>query len=67
MANVAKRNPDRCPTIPVLCCGRVIPATGRTKAEIAQLLGIPASISMTFCASASRYLRQSRCGSASFR
>ena len=41
MAHVAKRNPDRCPTHPgALLREDVIPATGRTKAEIAQLLGI---------------------------
>jgi antitoxin HigA-1 len=41
MAYVAKRNPDRCPTHPgALLREDVIPATGRTKAEIAQLLGI---------------------------
>jgi addiction module HigA family antidote len=41
MAHVAKRNPDRCPTHPgALLREDVIPATGKTKAEIAQLLGI---------------------------
>jgi len=41
MANVAKRNPDRCPThTGALLREDVIPATGRTKVEIAQLLGI---------------------------
>jgi len=41
MAHVAKRNPARCPTHPgALLRQDVIPATGRTKAEIAQLLGI---------------------------
>jgi antitoxin HigA-1 len=41
MAQVAKRNPDRCPSHPgALLREDVIPATGRTKAEIAQLLGI---------------------------
>src|SRR5271166_6213144 len=41
MARVAKRNPDRCPTHPgALLREDVIPATGRTKADIAQLLGI---------------------------
>jgi antitoxin HigA-1 len=41
MAHNAKRNPDRCPTHPgALLREDVIPATGRTKAEIAQLLGI---------------------------
>ena len=37
----AKRNPDRCPTHPgALLKEDVIPATGKTKAEIARLLGI---------------------------
>jgi len=41
MAQVAKRNQARCPTHPgALLRDDVIPATGRTKAEIAQLLGI---------------------------
>ena len=41
MVRVAKRNLDRCPTHPgALLREDVIPPTGRTKAEIAQLLGI---------------------------
>jgi len=41
VAYVAKRNTRRCPTHPgALLREDVIPATGRTKAEIAQLLGI---------------------------
>ena len=37
----AKRNPSRCPSHPgAQFCDVVIPATGRTKTEIAQLLGI---------------------------
>ena len=41
MAHAAKRNSARCPTHPgALLREDVIPATGRTKAEIAQLLGI---------------------------
>ena len=41
MVHVAKRNANRCPTHPgALLREDVIPATGRTKAEIAQLLGI---------------------------
>ena len=41
MVHVAKRNSARCPTHPgALLLEDVIPATGRTKAEIAQLLGI---------------------------
>lgn len=38
---LAKRNPDRCPAHPgALLRDEVIPATGRTKTEIATLLGI---------------------------
>jgi addiction module HigA family antidote len=41
MAQVAKRNTRRCPTHPgALLREDVIPATGRSKTEIAQLLGI---------------------------
>jgi antitoxin HigA-1 len=41
VVHAAKRNPDRCPSHPgALLREDVIPATGRTKAEIAQLLGI---------------------------
>jgi plasmid maintenance system antidote protein VapI len=41
MVHAAKRNSARCPTHPgALLREDVIPATGRTKAEIAQLLGI---------------------------
>jgi antitoxin HigA-1 len=41
MAYAAKRNSARCPTHPgALLREDVIPATGRSKAEIAQLLGI---------------------------
>src|SRR3954466_67144 len=41
MVHGAKRNPDRCPTHPgALLREDVIPATGKTKAEIANLLGI---------------------------
>ena len=41
MAYAAKRNPNRCPTHPgALLRGDLIPATGRTKTEIAALLGI---------------------------
>jgi addiction module HigA family antidote len=41
MAHVTKRNPNRCPTHPgALLREDVIPATGKTKADIAQLLGI---------------------------
>ncbi len=41
MVHTAKRNSARCPTHPGgLLREDVIPATGRTKAEIAQLLGI---------------------------
>src|ERR1700751_4731648 len=41
MVHVARRNSDRCPPHPgALLREDVIPATGKTKAEIAQLLGI---------------------------
>jgi len=41
MAYIAKRNANRCPTHPgALLREDLIPATGRSKAEIAQLLGI---------------------------
>jgi plasmid maintenance system antidote protein VapI len=41
MVHTAKRNSARCPThLGALLREDVIPATGRTKAEIAQLLGI---------------------------
>ena len=38
----AKRNPGRAPTHPgFLLADTVIPATGKSKSEIARLLGIP--------------------------
>lgn len=41
MAYAAKRNPNRCPSHPgALLREDMIPATGKTKTEIAQLLGI---------------------------
>ena len=41
MIHAAKRNKNRCPTHPrALLHDDIIPATGRTKAEIAGLLGI---------------------------
>ena len=41
MVHIAKRYSGRCPTHPgALLREDMIPATGRTKAEIAQLLGI---------------------------
>jgi addiction module HigA family antidote len=41
MANAAKRGKSRCPTHPgAPLRNEIIPATGRTKAEIAGLLGI---------------------------
>src|SRR5882672_6576284 len=41
MASAAKRSKNRCPTHPgALLRDDIIPATGRTKAEIAGLLGI---------------------------
>jgi len=36
----AKRNPDRCPSHPGALLEEIIPATGKSKAEIARLLGI---------------------------
>ena len=36
----AIRNPDRCPSHPGALLDDIIPATGRSKAEIATLLGI---------------------------
>lgn len=36
----AKRDPNRCPTHPGALLSEVIPATGKTKTEIAALLGI---------------------------
>jgi hypothetical protein len=64
MAFVAKRSPDRCPTHPgALLREDVFPATGKTKAEIARLLG--GSTSTTSCASVSRSLQRLRFDSAS--
>jgi addiction module HigA family antidote len=41
MVRSVKRNPKRCPTHPgALLRDDIIPATGRTKADIAELLGI---------------------------
>jgi antitoxin HigA-1 len=41
MAYAAKRNPNRCPTHPgALLREDLIPATAKTKSEIAQLIGI---------------------------
>jgi len=41
MAHVAKRNPNRCPTHPgALLREDVIPATGKIKTEIVDMLGI---------------------------
>lgn len=40
MAIEAKRNTDRCPSHPGALLDDIIPATGRSKAEIARLLGI---------------------------
>ncbi len=41
MSHAAKRNPQRCPTHPGALLGEdIIPATGKTKTEIAELLGI---------------------------
>ena len=46
---VARRNKNRRPTHPgVMLATTVLPALGRTKTEIAKLLGCRASRSMTF-------------------
>src|SRR4051795_12827702 len=37
---IAKQNPNRCPSHPGALLRDVIPATGKTKTEIARLLGI---------------------------
>lgn len=37
---IAKRDPNRCPTHPGELLSEVIPATGKSKTEIAALLGI---------------------------
>ncbi len=37
---VAARNPNRCPSHPGALLAEIIPATGKTKSEIAALLGI---------------------------
>jgi hypothetical protein len=62
----AKRNPDRCPTHPgALLREDVIPATGKTKAEIARFLRISRQHLYEVCASANRSLRRLQFGSAS--
>ena len=38
--HAAKRDPNRCPTHPGQLLREIIPATGRSKTEIAALLGI---------------------------
>lgn len=38
--HVAKRDPDRCPSHPGALLQEIIPPTGKTKTEIADLLGI---------------------------
>src|SRR5262245_25824748 len=41
MVHVAKRNPDRCPTHPgALLREDIIPATGKSVAELARMIGI---------------------------
>ena len=37
---IARRNPDRCPSHPGDLLADIVPATGRSKTEIASLLGI---------------------------
>ena len=67
MVYAAKRGKSRCPTHPgALLRDDIIPATGRTKAEIAGLLGISRQHLTTSCRKKSRYLRLSRFGSANF-
>ena len=64
MAHVAKRNPDRCPTHPGVCCGRCDSGDGKDKAGCAASRHFPPHL-YTYCASASGCLRPWRCGSAS--
>ena len=67
MVYAAKRGKSRCPTHPgaQLRCD-IIPATGRTKAEIAGCSEFRASIFTTSCRKESRCHRLLRFGSASF-
>jgi plasmid maintenance system antidote protein VapI len=57
MGHIAKRHSDRCPTPPgALLRQDLIPATGRTKAEIADFSVSPVNIFTIFCASVNRCL-----------
>ena len=58
---VAKRDPNRCPTHPgELLREDVIPATGKTRSEIAALLGISRQHLYDILTSASRFPRRRR-------
>jgi hypothetical protein len=57
MVHTAKRNSARCPTHPgAFLREDVIPATGRTKAELHRFSASLANISAIFCASGSQCL-----------
>jgi len=67
MVYAAKRAKNRCPTHPgALLRDDIIPATGRTKAEIAGLLAISRQHLYESCRKGSRCLRPSQYVSASF-
>jgi hypothetical protein len=61
MAYAAKRGKYRCPTHPALLRDDTIPATGRSKAEIAGLLGISRQHLYDILQEKSRCLRPLRC------
>jgi hypothetical protein len=66
MVYATKRSKNRCPTHPgALLRDDIIPATGRTKAEIAGLLGISRQHLYASWGNESWYLPPSRCASAS--
>jgi hypothetical protein len=67
MVYAAKRGKSRCPTHPgALLRNDIIPATGRTKAEIAGLLGISRQHLYDILQEKTRCLRSSRFDSVSF-
>ena len=67
MAYAVKRGKNRCPTHPgALLRDDIIPATGRTKADIAGLLGISRQHHYDILQEKSRCPQRSRFGSASF-
>ena len=67
MVYAAKRAKNRCPTHPgALLRDDIIPATGRTKAEIAGLLGVSRQHLYDILQERKRCLRPSRSGSAGF-